>query len=146
MNQHDREQSFKDYSTILEGLKSSFFERWKANKGQTASLDHFERLKTLGTGAFGRVMLVRQKKTTTFFAMKILEKAKIVRMKQVEHTLSEKTILRCLKFPFVVFLKYSFKDNSYLYMILPFIRGGEMFSHLRRMGKFDESQVSSNGE
>lgn len=26
-----------------------------------------------------------------------------------------------------------------MYMVLPFIHGGEMFTHLRRMGKFDES-------
>ena len=29
-----------------------------------------------------------------------------------------------------------FQDNSNLYMVLEFISGGEMFSHLRRLGKF----------
>lgn len=36
-------------------------------------------------------------------------------------------------------LNLRFKDNSYVYMVLPFAQGGEMFTHLRRMGKFDES-------
>lgn len=43
----------------------------------TASLDQFERLKTLGTGSFGRVMLVKHKETGQHFAMKILDKQKV---------------------------------------------------------------------
>lgn len=43
----------------------------------TASLDHFDRLKTLGTGSFGRVMLVKYKETGNYFAMKILDKQKV---------------------------------------------------------------------
>lgn len=44
---------------------------------QTAALDHFERLKTLGTGSFGRVMLVKHKESGLHFAMKILDKQKV---------------------------------------------------------------------
>lgn len=44
---------------------------------QTAALDHFERLKTLGTGSFGRVMLVKHKESGQHFAMKILDKQKV---------------------------------------------------------------------
>lgn len=43
----------------------------------TASLDQFERLKTLGTGSFGRVMLVKHKESGQHFAMKILDKQKV---------------------------------------------------------------------
>lgn len=40
-------------------------------------LDDFERLKTLGTGSFGRVMLVKRKGTEQYYAMKILDKQKV---------------------------------------------------------------------
>lgn len=40
-------------------------------------LDDFERIKTLGTGSFGRVMLVQRKQCNTYYAMKILDKAKV---------------------------------------------------------------------
>ncbi|XP_058790460.1 cAMP-dependent protein kinase catalytic subunit alpha-like [Phymastichus coffea] len=139
-----REQAFKEYDSILEEHKSSFNEKWKhdlpANKAiDGTSLDDFERLRTLGTGAFGRVMLVKKADDANYYAMKILDKTQLVKMKQVEHTHNEKRILQSLLFPFTVYMEYCFKDKSYIYMILPFVNGGEMFSHLRRMGKFDEN-------
>ncbi|XP_011494069.1 PREDICTED: cAMP-dependent protein kinase catalytic subunit-like [Ceratosolen solmsi marchali] len=138
---HYREQSFKKYENILEELKNTFDERFKTNvmANQTGKLDDFEYYRTLGTGAFGRVMLIKHKFDNTYHAMKIMSKAKIVNMKQIEHTENEKHILQSLHFPFVVYLQYCFKDNAYIYIVLPFINGGEMFSHLRKMGKFSES-------
>lgn len=64
--------------------------------------------------------------------MKVLDKTKVIKMKQVQHTLYEKNILEALNYPFVVRMWFAFKDNSYLYFILPFINGGEMFTHLRK--------------
>jgi len=43
----------------------------------TASLDDFDRIKTLGTGSFGRVMLVQHKVSKQYHAMKILDKQKV---------------------------------------------------------------------
>lgn len=75
---------------------------------------------------------MRHEPTDSFFAVKILKKDKIVKEKQVNITLNEKRILRAVKFPFVVNLMFSLKDNSYLYFGMPFINGGEMFTHLRK--------------
>ena len=75
----------------------------------TAQLDAFDRLKTLGTGSFGRVMLVEHKRSKSYHALKILDKQKVVKLKQVEHTLNEKRILAAINFPFVVNLEYHFK-------------------------------------
>jgi len=42
-----------------------------------AALDEFDRIRTLGTGSFGRVMLVQYKASKSFHAMKILDKQKV---------------------------------------------------------------------
>ncbi|KAK6019922.1 kinase domain protein [Ostertagia ostertagi] len=123
---------------FLEKAREDFKQRWENPAQNTATLDDFDRIKTLGTGSFGRVMLVKHKSSGNYYAMKILDKQKVVKLKQVEHTLNEKRILQAIDFPFLVNMQYSFKDNSNLYMVLEFISGGEMFSHLRRIGRFSE--------
>lgn len=77
-------------------------------------MDDFDRIKTLGTGSFGRVMLVQHKAKKTYYAMKILDKQKVVKLKQVEHTLNEKRILQAINFPFLVKLNFSFKVCTFL--------------------------------
>ena len=106
---------------------------------KNVKLDDFELDRTIGTGSFGRVMIVYVKKDRAQrYAMKMLKKENIVKMKQVEHTLNERKILSSIDFPFVVKLFYSFKDTSNLYMVLEYVSGGEMFTHLRKTGRYTE--------
>lgn len=82
-----REQNSKEYENILNDLKADFDARWhktsKTNDHAGPRLEDFDRLKTLGTGAFGRVLLVKHKFESKYYAMKVLEKAKLVKLKQV---------------------------------------------------------------
>ncbi|XP_071117714.1 cAMP-dependent protein kinase catalytic subunit alpha-like isoform X1 [Haliotis cracherodii] len=130
-----------DVKQFLAEAKEQFTAKWEKPAVANACLDDFDRIKTLGTGSFGRVMLVQHKATRNYLAMKILDKQKVVKLKQVEHTLNEKKILNAIDFPFLVKLEYSFKDNTNLYMVLEFVSGGEMFSHLRRIGRFSEQHA-----
>lgn len=101
------------------------------------TLDNFEIGVTLGTGSFGRVRIVTHKSTGTIWALKMLKKAEVIRLQQVEHMISEKSILSRMDHPFIVRLAGTFQDPKYLYMALEYIVGGEFFTHLRRVGRFD---------
>ncbi|KAK2087508.1 hypothetical protein P7K49_033415 [Saguinus oedipus] len=111
-----RKGSVKEF---LAKAKEDFLKKWESPAQNTAHLDQFERIKTLGTGSFGRVMLVKHKETGNHYAMKILDKQKkvketsdiheVVKLKQIEHTLNEKRILQAVNFPFLVRLEFSFK-------------------------------------
>jgi protein kinase A len=101
------------------------------------------------------------------FALKVLAKAEIVRLKQVEHIQSERGILGRVKHPFIVELcvgrrarprsplrptgwppaadaclpsfkcsYQTYQDAVNVYMLLSYVPGGELFSHLRRAGRF----------
>uniref|UniRef100_A0A182P2I0 cAMP-dependent protein kinase n=1 Tax=Anopheles epiroticus TaxID=199890 RepID=A0A182P2I0_9DIPT len=76
----DAAESVREF---LDQAKEDFEEKWKRNPTNTAALDDFERIKTLGTGSFGRVMIVQHKSTKDYYAMKILDKQKVVKLKQI---------------------------------------------------------------
>lgn len=76
----------------------------------------FQFMRTLGTGSFGRVHLVRSCHNSRFYAIKVLRKDKVVKMKQVEHTNSEREMLERVRHPFLVNLWGTFKDSYNLYM------------------------------
>ncbi|CAF1197931.1 unnamed protein product [Rotaria sordida] len=134
-------QSAEKVKAFLAKAKDEFQVKYDKPTQNTAKPEDFERIRTLGTGSFGRVMLVKHLTNGNFYAMKILDKQKVVKLKQIEHTLNEKRILQAISFPFLVNLDYHFRDNSYLYMVLEFVPGGEMFSHLRKVGRFSEQHA-----
>ena len=98
------------------------------------NLSDFELTTTLGTGSFGRVLLCKNKKSGEYFAMKRLIKADIIQLKQVDHVISENTILADIDHPFLVGLKGFAQDSRYLYFLLDYIPGGELFTYLRTEG------------
>ena len=99
-------------------------------------LDDFKLLTTLGTGTFGRVRLVQLKRGQSFCALKILKKSEILRLQQLHHMQCEVDILRRLRHPFVVNYFGHFQDERRLYVVLEYVQGGELFSYLRRQGRF----------
>jgi protein kinase A len=99
-------------------------------------LSDFDMKETLGTGTFGRVRLCKHKASGKYVAIKCLKKAEILRMKQVEHIMAEKTILSEVRHPFIVNMLKTFQDEKRLYIVLEYVCGGEVFTHLRKAGKF----------
>ena len=100
------------------------------------SLEDFTLQRTLGTGSFGRVHLVQSNHNHRFYALKVLKKAQVVKMKQIEHTNDERRMLSRARHPFLVTLWGTWQDSRNLYMVMDFVEGGELFSLLRKSQVF----------
>uniref|UniRef100_G3P7B9 cGMP-dependent protein kinase n=1 Tax=Gasterosteus aculeatus aculeatus TaxID=481459 RepID=G3P7B9_GASAC len=93
---------------------------------------------TLGVGGFGRVELVTTVNHEEYYAMKRVSKKHIVAKRQEEHMLFEKKILKATQCNFIVSLHAAFKDTRYIYMVMEFCVGGEIWTKLKEVGRFDE--------
>ena len=106
------------------------------------SYNDFQPIKLIGTGSFGRVLLVRFIANNTLYAMKILSKTQLKLKKQEEHTRTERNLMVKVNCPFVVNIKFAFQDESKLYIVSDFMQGGDMFYHLHsNKKKFPESSA-----
>ncbi|XP_050517014.1 ribosomal protein S6 kinase alpha-5-like isoform X1 [Diabrotica virgifera virgifera] len=109
-------------------------------------MSHFDLLKVLGTGAYGKVFLVRKRGGSDdgrLYAMKVLKKATIVQKKKTtEHTKTERQVLEAVRDnPFLVTLHYAFQTDAKLHLILDYVAGGELFTHLYQRDHFTEDEV-----
>ncbi|CAB3365966.1 Hypothetical predicted protein [Cloeon dipterum] len=103
---------------------------------------HFEFLKVIGKGSFGKVLLARHKEEEKFYAIKVLQKTLIVKRNETKHIMSERNVLlQNIKHPFLVGLHYSFQTTDKLYFVLDYINGGELFFHLQKERSFSESRA-----
>lgn len=85
-----------------------------------------------------------KKDTQRVYAMKVLSKKVIVQKKEVAHTIGERNILvrtAMADSPFIVGLKFSFQTPTDLYLVTGFMSGGELFWHLQKEGRFNETRA-----
>jgi CRP-like cAMP-binding protein len=94
--------------------------------------------RTLGCGAFGRVKLVTHKSTGDNFALKCLTKTEIVKNNLQDHIVNERAVMLALDHPHILKLHNSYKDDTYIYFLLELCLGGELFTFLRKAGRFNE--------
>lgn len=105
------------------------------------SLNDFKIIKTLGKGAFGKVLLVFNSDYNRYFAMKTLKKDFIKKQKQIVHTKTEREILEKINHPFISRLYFAFQNKEKLYILTEYMPGGEMFYHLHREEYFTEERT-----
>jgi len=109
------------------------------------NLADFEMTRTLGCGSFGRVKYAKYKLDGKFYAVKFMKKHEIIKLKQVDHINNEKRLMAQIDYPFIVNMTGYTKDDSYVYIIMECITGGELFTHLRRARKFSDEQAKFYG-
>ena len=100
-------------------------------------------IKLLGCGSFAKVFLVKKlvgPDTGSLYAMKILRKAKL-RFRDRLRSKKERDILVDVQHPFIVRLNYAFQTEGKLFLVLDFIRGGDLFTRLNSEVMFTEEDV-----
>ncbi|KAL7720676.1 Protein kinase C [Entamoeba marina] len=110
-------------------------------QSKSISIDDFDVVSLIGKGAFGKVMFVKYKETGEGFALKMVEKKRVVEMEEIEHMMTERNILKRVKHPFLVNLYYSFQTGTHLHYVIDYCPGGELYFHLLKEKSFTEDRT-----
>ena len=136
-NRYEKESLNEKEEILIDFEKNEILKE----KNHIYTIEDFIKIKTLGKGSFGKVLLVKNKYTEKYYAMKILNKEFLKKEKQINHTKTEREILEKINHPFIISLKYAFQTKNNLYMLTDFMIGGEIYYLLQKKGNFTEKQT-----
>ena len=94
----------------------------------------FNIIKLLGSGAFSKVYLAQHKKTKAKYAIKIIDKRDSDNISEKEYFKREAEIMYKINHPNIVKLYGHFEDNTYCYLIMEYMSGGDTYSLLMKYG------------
>ncbi len=102
------------------------------------SITDFEILKPISKGAFGHVFLAKKKKTGDVYAIKVLKKRDMIRKNKTKNVIAERNVMaQVATNDFFVRFYYSFSGKEYLYIVMEYCPGGDLFSLLRAKEQFE---------
>ena len=102
-------------------------------------LTHFELLKVVGKGGFGKVNAITQLSTQELLALKRIEKSRIIKSKShLSMVWTERKIMSIVRSPFLCHLRYAFESDTELFLVMPFLQGGDLRFHLKERGRMRE--------
>jgi len=108
-----------------------------ATNSRTVGLNDFQIIATLGSGASGKVFLVRDRLTDEELALKVIEKSSIYETSDAyRHALDERLVMElAANFPFILDLCYAFQTEQRLYLVTEYCQGGDLFDFLKGRGR-----------
>ncbi|NWU92378.1 ST32C kinase, partial [Upupa epops] len=129
--------------------------KWKKRMGASASssrrpvfderedvnFDHFQILRAIGKGSFGKVCIVQKRDTEKMYAMKYMNKQQCIERDEVRNVFRELEILQEIEHVFLVNLWYSFQDEEDMFMVVDLLLGGDLRYHLQQNVQFTEETV-----
>jgi serine/threonine protein kinase len=122
---------------------NEWFEKLKIATGYTNLLDIYEVKNKLGSGKFGLVKLGIDKKTGQKVAIKIMKKS-TMDSSDLELVRTEIEILKICQHPNIIRLYNVFENADYLYIIMEYCSGGDLFSYLEnRNFRLSEKKAST---
>ncbi len=96
----------------------------------------------LGQGMLGTVVLVRERATGTFYAVKVMSLQRIRQRGQERNVQLELEIVRnCGAHPFIVKVEAGYQTRQALVLVLEYVSGGDMYNLLERYGCVTEDAL-----
>ena len=77
-------------------------------------LNWFQPISLIGKGGFSEVMLVRKRDDGQLYALKVMKKAHIIKEGKVKNVLDECNLLKKLRHPFIITLRWAFQSVSHI--------------------------------
>ncbi|KAI8873026.1 kinase-like protein [Ramicandelaber brevisporus] len=96
------------------------------------SLAHFNLLRAVGRGSFGKVRIVERRDSKRLYALKYISKVECVQMDALKNVLRERLLLEAIDHPLLVNLRFAFQDDDNMYMCLDLMLGGDLRFHITR--------------
>ncbi|OII71297.1 calcium calmodulin dependent protein kinase [Cryptosporidium ubiquitum] len=106
-----------------------------SKKGHLSEM--YQRVKKLGSGAYGEVLLCRDKVTHVERAIKIIRKTSVSTSSN-STLLEEVAVLKLLDHPNIMKLYDFFEDKRNYYIVMECYKGGELFDEIIHRMKFNE--------
>ena len=96
-------------------------------------IDDFELMHLIGQGGVGKVWYAVKKDSGQEFAVKIIDKHQIIGSSSVGRVLAEREIMTRLEHPFVISLHFAFQDDTRIFFVLDYLRGGDFFRLMKKI-------------
>ena len=129
-------------SEFMELLEDSIRKQLLARielQDDTVNLSDLVVVKTLGSGMFGNVFLTAHRTKRMLYALKTVDRRKILAYDIQENIVLERKVLLELDHIFILKLIRTFKDEFRLYFLLEYIKGMDLFDVLRELGLLNET-------
>ncbi|XP_039430018.1 serine/threonine-protein kinase 32A-like [Culex pipiens pallens] len=124
------------------GVTSSSRQDVSMLSDEDVNFDHFQILRNIGKGSFGKVCIVQKRDSGNLFAMKYVSRNACIGRGALGGVLKEVELLASLEHPFLVNLWFSFQDEEDLFMVCDLLAGGDLRYHLNHQVEFSEASVA----
>ena len=130
-----------DFNNIIDTNMKEYLTKRLYLQDDTVQLQDLIFVKNLGKGSYGNVSMVENVKNKFFYAIKNISNKQILYCKLIKNIDLERSILLQIDHPFIVKLVKTLKDNNYIYYLMEYIKGKELFDVLIDIGLLTKFQT-----